>query len=116
MLASNVREEILRGVRLDRVLEGFGAHWSRSSGYTPEEEYEVSQPVAKLNDFISHDWETGSWPKFLNLVIIYNVPDAAIASTTITVVLAVLAFGRHVPEAFPLTREQVWEIGGVTYR
>lgn len=115
MLASSVREELFRGVRVDRMFKSFGTHWSKESGYAAEEEYDVSEPLTKcLDDFISHDWETSRWPKFLSLLIVYNSADAAIASMSIVISLSFFV-GRHIPSWWVFSRVQQWDIAGVHY-
>lgn len=39
----------------------------------------MSEEVRRLDDFVTHDWQTGRWPKFLSLCVVYNLHASAVA-------------------------------------
>eukprot|EP00929_Paragymnodinium_shiwhaense_P048485 TRINITY_DN24507_c0_g1_i1.p1 TRINITY_DN24507_c0_g1~~TRINITY_DN24507_c0_g1_i1.p1 ORF type:complete len:780 (-),score=79.06 TRINITY_DN24507_c0_g1_i1:216-2555(-) len=83
--------ELLRGVPLQEALAGMGKHWASSpvTGVACEEEFELSQPTLRLNDFISHDWGTPRVPKFLSLCVVYNSATAVWISVLVSLILGI---------------------------
>lgn len=88
VMRTEIEVELLRGVRLERALHRCGARWFRGSGTT--EDYELSEATKELEWFISHDWFTGRWPKFIALAMTMNGRLALVTSTLVGVVLALV--------------------------
>ena len=70
---TNVSAELLRGISLQKTLHSFGRLWRRRPADLNLRQraqlYGQSEPVAKLDVFISHAWHTpGKW-KFLSLLL-----------------------------------------------
>lgn len=70
----NIPRHLLRAVSLKSVLRGVGAELGANSG--TETLYGMSKQVDRIDDFISHDWQTGRWPKVLTLCLMYNAAAA----------------------------------------
>lgn len=81
-----IQDDLLRAVCLGCILEGLGREFARNEG--TDALYERSERVESINDFISHDWQTGRWPKVLTLWLRYNSLPAYVAC----VLSATLAF------------------------
>eukprot|EP00929_Paragymnodinium_shiwhaense_P051529 TRINITY_DN25918_c0_g1_i1.p1 TRINITY_DN25918_c0_g1~~TRINITY_DN25918_c0_g1_i1.p1 ORF type:complete len:412 (+),score=48.25 TRINITY_DN25918_c0_g1_i1:109-1344(+) len=87
-LPSHVESSLLRATPLAEVLSGFGKHFQGTS--TKEGDYELSLPMGKIDDFLSHDWGTPRWSKLLALLFIYNNQRACVASASLALPLASL--------------------------
>jgi len=81
-LASNVGSELIRAVSASILMEGLGGAFSSSLGtlHVSRGDYSRSLEVPKIDDFISHSWQTARWPKFLAVCLVYNMRVAAVAS------------------------------------
>jgi len=93
-LSDVVSPALLRGVRIEKILGRFGARWVSSEGATDEQknmDYSMSEPVERLNDFLSHDWTTGRWRKYLSLLVVYNLSGAVATGLLCFLVLLVLS-------------------------
>lgn len=77
---------LLRGVPACDMLGNFGSHWEGLAGG----QHELSEPVDMLDDFISHDWDTGRWRKFFTLCVVYNGRPASCISICAGAFLCVL--------------------------
>eukprot|EP00929_Paragymnodinium_shiwhaense_P043974 TRINITY_DN22567_c0_g4_i1.p1 TRINITY_DN22567_c0_g4~~TRINITY_DN22567_c0_g4_i1.p1 ORF type:complete len:674 (-),score=36.16 TRINITY_DN22567_c0_g4_i1:88-2109(-) len=77
-LTLSIDQKLLRGVRLDRAMEGGGRHW-RGLHARPAD-YHRSEVVRNIDDFISHDWHTGRFVKLTAICFIYNARAACICS------------------------------------
>eukprot|EP00929_Paragymnodinium_shiwhaense_P059404 TRINITY_DN29756_c0_g1_i1.p1 TRINITY_DN29756_c0_g1~~TRINITY_DN29756_c0_g1_i1.p1 ORF type:complete len:876 (-),score=120.24 TRINITY_DN29756_c0_g1_i1:85-2712(-) len=77
-LTTTLPEELLRGVSLAEVMSNRGKHLLTNEG--AEGDFERSAPTEYFHDFISHDWRTPAWQKYLSLCIIYNMPAAMVIS------------------------------------
>mmetsp|Transcript_62334 Transcript_62334/g.135331 ORF Transcript_62334/g.135331 Transcript_62334/m.135331 type:complete len:534 (-) Transcript_62334:105-1706(-) len=91
-LVSNVGALFLRAVKVSTVMQGFGGAFSTASGMLQVTlgDYERSKTVEKIDDFISHCWQTGRWGKFLSLCWVYNFRAAAIVSWLAAVAVFIL--------------------------
>eukprot|EP00929_Paragymnodinium_shiwhaense_P024450 TRINITY_DN15036_c0_g2_i1.p1 TRINITY_DN15036_c0_g2~~TRINITY_DN15036_c0_g2_i1.p1 ORF type:complete len:577 (+),score=51.50 TRINITY_DN15036_c0_g2_i1:57-1787(+) len=87
-LTSILPKDLLRGVSLNNVMAGFGRRLSTNEA--DGSGYDLSKPTKQLNDFISHDWQTTRWQKYLSLCIIYNSKAALACSLAVGVVVGVL--------------------------
>eukprot|EP00929_Paragymnodinium_shiwhaense_P073431 TRINITY_DN37412_c0_g1_i2.p1 TRINITY_DN37412_c0_g1~~TRINITY_DN37412_c0_g1_i2.p1 ORF type:complete len:384 (-),score=22.73 TRINITY_DN37412_c0_g1_i2:166-1317(-) len=87
-LVSDLSGELLRGVPLDRALEGYGKHWKGNSG--GQDDFLLSEVSDHIGDFISHDWRTPRAVKYVTLSYIYNSKPALIFSTLFVVVVVVV--------------------------
>eukprot|EP00929_Paragymnodinium_shiwhaense_P098461 TRINITY_DN5992_c0_g1_i1.p1 TRINITY_DN5992_c0_g1~~TRINITY_DN5992_c0_g1_i1.p1 ORF type:complete len:692 (-),score=59.13 TRINITY_DN5992_c0_g1_i1:272-2266(-) len=96
-LPSQVDVDMLRAVPRTEVLSGFGKHW-QTSGATASD-YDLSEPVAELDDFISHSW-AGTTPqkKFWTLCLLSNRGAACIISCLLAILLALLGTTTMVPK------------------
>lgn len=81
-LSVDIDAELLRGVRMQRVLSGFGEIFSgHCAGSIALDRYHVySENVQGLHDFISHDWLTPRLLKVVSLCYVYNAKPACAAS------------------------------------
>eukprot|EP00929_Paragymnodinium_shiwhaense_P119635 TRINITY_DN91533_c0_g1_i1.p1 TRINITY_DN91533_c0_g1~~TRINITY_DN91533_c0_g1_i1.p1 ORF type:complete len:675 (+),score=74.18 TRINITY_DN91533_c0_g1_i1:83-2107(+) len=87
-LPSQVDPELLRGLTVTEALTGFGKHWQSNS--STAEDFALSQSMSTIDDFLSHDWGTPAWRKFLALCTLYNRPLAFMVSCGLAVPLALI--------------------------
>ncbi|CAK9030249.1 Uncharacterized protein SCF082_LOCUS19140 [Durusdinium trenchii] len=90
-LATEVEAALVRAVSLSTTLSGWGKHWVRpslTSTYETEKGHDLSVEVTRYHHFLSHDWKTGRWSKFLTMLILFNLRPA-----TITTLLAAITVG-----------------------
>ena len=74
-LASSIDSELLRAVPMKLILAQCGMQWKRDA-----DDYHLSQPVRKIDAFLSHDWGTSRWLKNATLLVHFNSVPAAVAS------------------------------------
>eukprot|EP00929_Paragymnodinium_shiwhaense_P104238 TRINITY_DN6843_c0_g1_i1.p1 TRINITY_DN6843_c0_g1~~TRINITY_DN6843_c0_g1_i1.p1 ORF type:complete len:659 (-),score=44.91 TRINITY_DN6843_c0_g1_i1:898-2874(-) len=99
-LTSRLDADMLRAAQLHEALAGFGKHWSTSpilSCDVTASEYELSQPVTEIDDFLSHDWGTPRFAKLIALLHLYNHKDAALASGLLGLPIAAVAATQDLP-------------------
>jgi len=91
-LSSDVPEKLVRAVKPLLVTSGFGRKFACKTGSFAETEadYSKSLAVAKIDDFISHSWQTERWTKFLAVCMVYNMPAAAVLSWLAALLVLVL--------------------------
>eukprot|EP00929_Paragymnodinium_shiwhaense_P028911 TRINITY_DN16681_c0_g1_i1.p1 TRINITY_DN16681_c0_g1~~TRINITY_DN16681_c0_g1_i1.p1 ORF type:complete len:786 (-),score=111.11 TRINITY_DN16681_c0_g1_i1:470-2827(-) len=87
-LTETIEPELMRGVPLDRALSGWGKHWGGLAGEITD--YALSEVTSALDDFISHDWRTGRWQKFIAICFIYNSKAAFAASVVLAMLIVIL--------------------------
>eukprot|EP00811_Abedinium_folium_P028804 NODE_4488_length_1884_cov_30.117814.p1 GENE.NODE_4488_length_1884_cov_30.117814~~NODE_4488_length_1884_cov_30.117814.p1 ORF type:complete len:616 (+),score=121.56 NODE_4488_length_1884_cov_30.117814:157-1848(+) len=80
--------ELLRACSVVDVMRGFGAVLATSKG--TEATFALSAPVDEIDVFISHNWSTPRWQKWLTLAVHYNMLDAAVATLPLCCTVAVL--------------------------
>mmetsp|Transcript_3372 Transcript_3372/g.7511 ORF Transcript_3372/g.7511 Transcript_3372/m.7511 type:complete len:770 (+) Transcript_3372:174-2483(+) len=90
--------ELLRAAPMRLLLRGLGSIFRTSKGDAST--FDMSEPVAKIETFISHSWLTAGWLKTLALMYRANQTRAAVASfvTTIVQVAAQWYFDFRLPE------------------
>eukprot|EP00931_Biecheleriopsis_adriatica_P031632 TRINITY_DN18523_c0_g1_i1.p1 TRINITY_DN18523_c0_g1~~TRINITY_DN18523_c0_g1_i1.p1 ORF type:complete len:628 (-),score=79.75 TRINITY_DN18523_c0_g1_i1:28-1911(-) len=85
ILSDYLDEDISKAIRLEDCLEKFGKHWTGdiTGGLGTSENPNETLPrtVDKIDDFISHDWATKGWKKFITLCLVYNSIPAAVVAT-----------------------------------
>lgn len=91
VLSTSMDPSLLRGIRISKVLRGAGVGLK----YSPMQvgsgtEYAMSEQVERLDDFVSHDWESNRWMKVVTLCYTYNGHAALIVSLIVGLALAVL--------------------------
>eukprot|EP00929_Paragymnodinium_shiwhaense_P039611 TRINITY_DN207_c0_g2_i4.p1 TRINITY_DN207_c0_g2~~TRINITY_DN207_c0_g2_i4.p1 ORF type:complete len:779 (-),score=141.92 TRINITY_DN207_c0_g2_i4:202-2538(-) len=79
---------LLRGVPLQRALEGFGRHWS--SIKVQASDGEIAQEVETLSNFISHDWRSSRFSKLLALCVEFNARLALVTTILVFSLLSIL--------------------------
>lgn len=116
-LTSSVASDIIRGVPLHRCLEWFCYLFSTSTGSleTCDNDYGLSHNVPRISDFISHDWQTPRWQKFVALCMVYNHHAAMLASAMAFILILVsrLAMGQDV--VFGASEDLTFELAGAMY-
>jgi len=89
-LSMKIDCDLLRGVSLATCLSAWGRHWSSSSGTSMYQagsrDYSLSFVVSEFATFISHDWQSSRWLKFLTLLWIFYLRSATITSLVVAVV------------------------------
>mmetsp|Transcript_96875 Transcript_96875/g.172421 ORF Transcript_96875/g.172421 Transcript_96875/m.172421 type:complete len:638 (+) Transcript_96875:110-2023(+) len=102
LTSDHLTPDLRRGVSLDVALRRFGSHWSGSDkGLTL---FGLSEKVDSLDDFLSHDWESPGWLKFLTLCLFYNKVPACIGAVAVgAAILAVQLVGVTVEYLEPET-------------
>eukprot|EP00929_Paragymnodinium_shiwhaense_P043231 TRINITY_DN22264_c1_g1_i1.p1 TRINITY_DN22264_c1_g1~~TRINITY_DN22264_c1_g1_i1.p1 ORF type:complete len:768 (-),score=64.42 TRINITY_DN22264_c1_g1_i1:10-2313(-) len=86
---------LLRAVPVTEALSGFGKHLASIAAQ--EEDYDLSEPVTELDDFLSHDWGTGRFEKVVSLCSLYNRRAASIVSCALAFPLAFIGAIAPVP-------------------
>lgn len=92
-LSISIDPELLRAVSVRKVLANLGGIWANTALPTPESQardFSLSESVERIDDFISHDWGTGRWVKFLSLCHVYNGQAAVMLSVLCCLALALL--------------------------
>lgn len=112
-LMLDVPPGLLRGVRLEAALGKFGVHWlgSTTGGVGAAgagAEYELSEEVTELDDFVSHDWGTPGWLKFLALCSEFNTGPAFVAAALVCAVAAALESNQIGCLPLPLMSDSRW--------
>jgi len=92
-LITNLDAELLRGVPLDVALGKCGTYWEiPESGmlHVDQSLYHLSMPTKQLDNFLSHDWHTSRWLKYLSMLVIFNSGPAALATFIVSVSMGIL--------------------------
>lgn len=92
------REDLLRASPLSSILAG-GAKILTSSGGDAQT-YALSSPVEQIDVFISHNWVTERWQKFLALSLHFNFWPAAAASFAVQAVAVALTGADLMPHTY----------------
>lgn len=80
--------DLVRGVPLHFCLRGFGRIWKRSC---TRDDYNLSRKTPVIDHFLSHDWNTSRYLKWMTLLVIFNAGPAACFTLLVSVVLSVFA-------------------------
>eukprot|EP00929_Paragymnodinium_shiwhaense_P070772 TRINITY_DN35890_c0_g1_i3.p1 TRINITY_DN35890_c0_g1~~TRINITY_DN35890_c0_g1_i3.p1 ORF type:complete len:183 (+),score=24.56 TRINITY_DN35890_c0_g1_i3:164-712(+) len=87
-LPSTIDPTLLRAAGVEKVLDGFGEVFRSKAGSAAD--YELSEPVEEIDDFLSHDWDTARWQKTTSLCLLYNMRAAFITSCCVGLPVAIL--------------------------
>lgn len=55
-----------------------------------KEKYKLSKPTESFDEFLSHDWATSRWLKFMSLLMIHNSRAAAVTALLTSISIAIL--------------------------
>eukprot|EP00929_Paragymnodinium_shiwhaense_P122606 TRINITY_DN9549_c0_g1_i2.p1 TRINITY_DN9549_c0_g1~~TRINITY_DN9549_c0_g1_i2.p1 ORF type:complete len:582 (+),score=50.95 TRINITY_DN9549_c0_g1_i2:208-1953(+) len=86
-LTLHLRHDLLRGVGIHHVLQGFGRLFKSSA--STDDAYNLSTQCDVIDDFISHDWATPWLTKAVALYYYYNHHVASVFSCLAAVVAAI---------------------------
>lgn len=92
-LLYELEPELLRGVPLHVSLGKCGSYWEIPDNGMLNVNlslYKLSTPVDQLDHFLSHDWQTSRWLKYLALLVLFNSRPAAIATFVVSVSVGVV--------------------------
>ncbi|CAK9057499.1 Uncharacterized protein SCF082_LOCUS30854 [Durusdinium trenchii] len=86
-LSQWLEPRLLRGANLHHCIVGWRTYLAqrepRSLG-----DLRLSRVTKRIDNFLSHDWQTAGWLKALTLVVLFNSRAAAIATWIVTLVIA----------------------------
>mmetsp|Transcript_60977 Transcript_60977/g.142659 ORF Transcript_60977/g.142659 Transcript_60977/m.142659 type:complete len:588 (-) Transcript_60977:206-1969(-) len=89
-LPTVLEEDLVQGVPLRVCFSGWGRHWSPTARSGPK----LSRRTHFFDNFLSHDWRTPRWLKYISMLVIFNSRAAAIASFITSLAIGLLrAFG-----------------------
>lgn len=90
-LLKGLDASLLRGVSLSDCLSGWGKHFAQNSGQSmydiQKRDYGLSFQVSKINNFLSHDWNTSRRRKVVVMMIYFNALAAAVAAIVCAVIV-----------------------------
>ncbi|OLQ12007.1 hypothetical protein AK812_SmicGene4093 [Symbiodinium microadriaticum] len=87
-LPTTLDPELIQGVPLSVCLSGWGKFWAATTPAPVAKR--LSRRTAFYDTFLSHDWRTPRWLKFIALVVIFNSRAAALASAIVSLAVGVL--------------------------
>ena len=61
--------------------------------------FELSRKADHIDHFLSHDWESSRWFKYVTLLIQFNAQPAAVATFLVSIAVGVLATFGYLPVA-----------------
>ena len=100
-LRTEVRPELLRGVPLHVALSNWGRHWrapDQGMFNVNPKNYQLSRPTKAYDAFLSHDWASSRWLKFVSLLMIFNSGPAFAISFLVSVLVGTLRAYRVIPD------------------
>jgi len=100
-LPTTLDPELLQGVHLSVCLSGWGKFWAATTPAPVGKR--LSRRTAVYDTFLSHDWGTPRWLKFIALVVIFNSRAAAVASAVVSLTVGVL-------RATGLLPDELWTV------
>ena len=100
-LRTVARPELLRGVPLHVALSYWGKHWrapDQGMFNVNPKNYQLSRPTKAYDAFLSHDWASSRWLKFLSLLMVFNSGPAFAISFLVSVLVGTLRAHRVIPD------------------
>ena len=95
-LSMYLEESFFRGVSLTVALSRWGLHWAVPAQSSNEKQsrknFDLSFQIWKYNYFLSHDWQTSRWMKFMTMLLVFNLPAA-----TVVTMIFVVSYGQFGP-------------------
>ena len=86
------RPEILRGVRVGKLLRYLPSTWLQRGDF--DTLHSLSQQTTHFDQFWSHSWRGGRWTKYINILYLHNCVPATIAgSLSASVVCGLVSAG-----------------------
>lgn len=79
---------LLRASRIGRVMRRGAAIFKNSAGSAHT--YELSDITTSINAFLSHNWTTSRWKKYMILALHFNCGTASLANGAVMIVLVIL--------------------------
>ena len=92
---------MLRGVPLHVALSNWGRHWrapDQGMFNVDPKNYQLSRPTKAYDAFLSHEWASSRWLKFLSLLMIFNSGPAFTISFLVSVLVGTLRACRVIPD------------------
>eukprot|EP00929_Paragymnodinium_shiwhaense_P038343 TRINITY_DN20268_c0_g2_i1.p1 TRINITY_DN20268_c0_g2~~TRINITY_DN20268_c0_g2_i1.p1 ORF type:complete len:370 (-),score=18.45 TRINITY_DN20268_c0_g2_i1:1396-2505(-) len=86
-LVSHLPDDMIRAVPGDVALEGYGRHWK--GNVTGRDDFFLSRDTKQIDDFISHDWHTPGFVKYVTLCYIYNGRAAVLGGALFGVIFTI---------------------------
>ncbi|OLP90861.1 RCC1 and BTB domain-containing protein 2 [Symbiodinium microadriaticum] len=96
-LPTALEPDLLQGAPLSTCLGGWGQHWS--SSLTARNQQSLSQRTTKIDAFLSHDWGTSRWLKFLSLTFIFNANGAVSWTVLVCILFGILTGLKIMPDS-----------------
>ena len=90
--------ELLRGVYLHECLAQWGKHWASADTVERASDFRLSRPTQRIDNFLSHDWETSRWLKLAALLVVFNSRAAAVATLLVSVGVGILRASHVLPD------------------
>ena len=100
-LRTVARPELFRGVPLHVALSNWGQHWrapDQGMFNVDPKNYQLSRPTKGYDAFLSHEWASSRWLKFLSLLMIFNSGPAFAISFLVSVLVGTLRAYRVIPD------------------
>ena len=90
-LLKGLDASLLRGVSLSDCLSGWGKHFANNSAQSmydiQRRDYGLSFQVSKIDNFLSHDWNTSRRRKVVVMMIYFNAHAATVAAVVCAVIV-----------------------------
>jgi len=81
-------DSMIRAVPLDSCLACWGTHFSRAANRKAD--FHLSQKADVIDHFLSHDWKTPRFDKFLALIWTFNCKAAMVATAIVSCLVGVV--------------------------
>ncbi|CAE7240284.1 unnamed protein product [Symbiodinium sp. CCMP2592] len=85
--------KLVRGVSMSECLSGWAQHFMPPDPgmfNVDKEKYKLSKQTESFDEFLSHDWATSRWLKFMSLLMIHNSRAAAVTALLSSICVAIL--------------------------
>ncbi len=83
-------DSMIRAVPLDICLAGWGRHFENCPAAHRQADSHLSQKADVIDHFLSHDWKTPRFDKFLALIWTFNCTAAMVATAIVSCLVGVL--------------------------